>query len=612
MDKEQSKRFRGANDYTFCIFYIIEEIQGIENINNKVSNTCIESISQFEKEKEVLVFPFSCFEIVNIKEIKVDKIDYEIHLKYLGNYSNYIKEQFGTNFFDNIQISNFSQELIDSGILQIHNFFSTWEQKEKPLLIQLDKICFLFDTEANVISFSKNEIIVFNIYAYNILQKINIHTAKILDIIKSTNNRICSCSEDRTIKIIKLIENNTKYSLIHNIDLNGKYATQINFLENEDICYVDNNDNIGFIELKENQYSFNKFIEEEDKIIIMKKLLKNKMVYITENIEGNKKIKFINLIQRIKDNNVIDIKDEYKLLKVIDLLLFYDYIIIGYNHRIDFINYQKPHFIIQSLSYFNFEISNMIILSSNRIILGYYDYDKKESIIREHLLRVEDLQNNKDNLDCIGLGTLENEKIENILKINESQVLINIKNKYCAVYERNNQVSDKLKQKLMDIGIENKEIQRNKTKSINFIEEEKNSDDNMIQYKKSFKYKEINNIFGKDLNLSDISIDNNQEYNNNINKYNSSIYTSINKYSPNLNLQGNIYISNTNISMINKNNIKTSNEIELKKINTNKKKEDDILESKKLISFFPKANDEELIEEDNESDNLFKNSEIII
>ena len=41
----------------------------------------------------------------------------------------------------------------------------------------------------------------------------------------------------------------------------------------------------------------------------------------------------------------------------------------------------------------------MIELSSNRIILGLYDNIKKESIIREQLLRIEDLENNLDKFD---------------------------------------------------------------------------------------------------------------------------------------------------------------------------------------------------------------------
>ena len=118
IDKNIIDKFAGHNDNSFSILYIIEEIQNKEKIGNKVSNAYIGDISKYANEKEVLVFPFSCFEIVEIKKIEDnEKYDYEIHLKYLGNYSKYIKEQFGTNFFDKIEMSNFSQDLIKFGIL---------------------------------------------------------------------------------------------------------------------------------------------------------------------------------------------------------------------------------------------------------------------------------------------------------------------------------------------------------------------------------------------------------------------------------------------------------------------------------------------------------------
>ena len=50
----------------------------------------IEKISFFPNEREVLFFPFSSFEIKDIKETTLgnDK-RYEIKLLYLGKYSNY-------------------------------------------------------------------------------------------------------------------------------------------------------------------------------------------------------------------------------------------------------------------------------------------------------------------------------------------------------------------------------------------------------------------------------------------------------------------------------------------------------------------------------------------
>ena len=124
-EKNMAEGFKRPNNNTYSILYIIQEIKNINNIDKKVSNTLIETISKIPDEKEALVFPFSCFEIINIKKIEKNGIDYEIHLKYLGNYTQYIEEQLGNNFFDKIQISKFSEELIDCKILKINNFFSS-------------------------------------------------------------------------------------------------------------------------------------------------------------------------------------------------------------------------------------------------------------------------------------------------------------------------------------------------------------------------------------------------------------------------------------------------------------------------------------------------------
>ena len=153
MDEKRIRCFKKKTEKTFCVLYKIEEIANKENTDLKISNAIIEDISMIKREKEVLIFPFSCFEIINIKEIKANGVDYEFHLKYLGNYSEYEKDQFGPDFFDNIQITNFSQELIESGIVQIDNLLSEWEKKEE-IKVKLDKICFMLDDQENCISFS--------------------------------------------------------------------------------------------------------------------------------------------------------------------------------------------------------------------------------------------------------------------------------------------------------------------------------------------------------------------------------------------------------------------------------------------------------------------------
>ena len=88
---------------------------------------------------------------------------------------------------------------------------------------------FFLDGEEDCVSFSINDIFIFNINSSKIKQKINIHKDQILDVVKLTFNRICSCSEDGIIKILKIIENNNKYEILINIKMNNDYAIQILF-----------------------------------------------------------------------------------------------------------------------------------------------------------------------------------------------------------------------------------------------------------------------------------------------------------------------------------------------------------------------------------------------
>jgi hypothetical protein len=261
-----------------------------------------------------------------------------------------------------------------------------------------------------------------------------------------------STSKDGIIKIIKLYENNKKYKVVSYITLNNIYAFNILFLYNEDILFVDNKFNLNFYKNNNNNYIYDHQINtKENKILIIKELINEKIIYISEEMTGNKFINIFNLKEKIEENNIKKIEVEnWRNLKVIDLLVFDYYIIIGYDFRIDIYNYEDEAFKIKSLEYFDFKLTNIIILSDNRIILGLFDSKKNESIIRELNLRIEDLKENKNNNYCIGQGNLELKKIKNIIKINKFQILINIENESCIVFERKNDISEELKKSLMN------------------------------------------------------------------------------------------------------------------------------------------------------------------
>jgi len=452
--KEIAKRFGGEyNQNFYSIFYIIQEINNIEKFKNQVSNADIKDFSKLVTEKEVLLFPFSCFEISDIKEKNSDRINFEINLKYIGSYSKYIEEQFDRNYFDKFEMSIFSEEIFDSGILKFNKFLSTWFESDKGE-IKVKNLCFFLEGGEDCIGFKNKEIIVFNISFWKIKQKINIHQDEILDIVKITNNRIISTSKDGTVRIIKLYNNNTKSEEVSSIKLIN-YAVKILFLYNEDLLFVDNENNFKYYKHKNNNYNYDyETITNETKILKIKELTNDKIIYISEKEIGNKFINIINLKEKIEKKNIKKIEEKSRqILKVIDLLVLDDYVIIGYNFRIDIFNYKEEEFMIKSLEYFDFELTNIIFLCSNRIILGLYNSQNNESIIREINIRAEDIKENKNNNYCIGQGNLKLKKIKDIIKIDESQILTNIENESCIIFKRKNAVSEELKKSLMNNNI---------------------------------------------------------------------------------------------------------------------------------------------------------------
>ena len=452
-----------SNNSLYSIIYIIQKIENIEENSNKLSNANIEDFSELKKEKEVLVFPFSCFEIIEIKKIGQNKVDYEIYLKYLGCYSKYIETQFDTNFFDKIEITYFSEELLLNGILNINNFLSTWIKKEENEKLQVNNICFFLDgEEEDFISFINYSIIVFSINLSEIKQAIEVHNGEIIDVIKLKLNRICSSSRDNTIKIIEIYGDNRKNNVIQ---VFNSYALQMLSLNDGNFVIVNELNNLEFYTYQEQNDIKNKYkrekdkvkYKEDDKILKIKKLPNGKIICVTENNEGNKFINYICIKNKIKETNIDKIEESQKL-KLIDILIFYDYLLICFDFRIDIISYQDKSFKAKYLKYFNFELTNIISLSSNRLILGIYDSEKKESFIREHLLRIEDLQNNKIKLNCIGEGKTRQETIKNILKINESQIIINREKTSYSIFERKYEIAEILKNRLKSD--ENKEIKK--------------------------------------------------------------------------------------------------------------------------------------------------------
>ena len=104
-----------------CVSNVLYILEKDDNIDYNLSTYCdIENLSIYQMEREVLFFPFSCFEIKDIKEIKFDnKAIYEIKLLYLGKYLKHINNN--KNILQNIYKipdSEFKKQILDLGLTQ--------------------------------------------------------------------------------------------------------------------------------------------------------------------------------------------------------------------------------------------------------------------------------------------------------------------------------------------------------------------------------------------------------------------------------------------------------------------------------------------------------------
>ena len=105
--------------------YILEKDDNIDY--NLSTHGDRENLSCFPNEKEVLFFPFSTFEIKDIKEIKIEgEIRYEIKLLYLGKYLKEIEKDKNLVEKENeIPNTEFKKQIVEIGLVKPENIKNT-------------------------------------------------------------------------------------------------------------------------------------------------------------------------------------------------------------------------------------------------------------------------------------------------------------------------------------------------------------------------------------------------------------------------------------------------------------------------------------------------------
>mgnify|MGYP002626620546 CR=1 FL=1 len=98
---------------TFFIKLILENNNDLTFVKNSININ--KELSYFEKDDEVLFFPFSCFEIKKIEEIRED-LEYKITLNYLDRCKKLFQPEQNLNLED-LPKNNYSELIFNSGII---------------------------------------------------------------------------------------------------------------------------------------------------------------------------------------------------------------------------------------------------------------------------------------------------------------------------------------------------------------------------------------------------------------------------------------------------------------------------------------------------------------
>jgi len=498
VDKKIASKFLKRNQKNeknnlYDVMLVIEEITDKNVDINNLSNASIKEYSKISAEEEVIVFPFSCFEIIKTKDKKEKDKNYKkIRLRYLGKYGDAIRTQLGNNFLNKITNSELAKELNDFGVIKF-NFTSTWMIKEEKE-ISLKNICFLLENNEDFIGFSDNIIKVFPIYKNEEKQSIVVGD-KIMNIIKLNNNKICSSSINKKINIIKLINDNKGNEIIQIIELKESYAKQILFLSNLSLYFLKNNNVIDIYIFKNEKYEFNKFITAKKNIISIKELPNRQIAYATK----DNYIVFIDFLD-IKEKK--EIKLNNNIIDNQSMLIYNNYLLIAGEYYINLINYISKNKEVLSFYLCN-ELTKIMDVTSDKLMISVYDNDKNDSIIRELNINIKE---KKINVECIGEGFCDNKKIENIVKINTHKIITKIKDNPFLIWEKKEEIFDSYIPSYIK-NEEKKELKEEKKNIINEIIEEDIDEDKNENDINKFLYNEELDISNLNKSISSLNND---------------------------------------------------------------------------------------------------------
>ena len=205
-----------------------------------------------------------------------------------------------------------------------------------------------------------------NIYSekdFKLKQKINEHENSVTYIFKMKNNQILSSSEDETIKIIKLTDNNTKYTIIDKINDNHDFIVQSIEISNGNIVSITSKRTLKFYQLnKDKKYECFKQFDKSGIDFLYE--LPNKNLISASYVEKN--IKFWN----IENYSITQMMNNISIIKSMELMCMLTDNLLGIAAEKFYVIDIENKKLIKKIQINNGNIQCVIKLNNNTLLFG--------------------------------------------------------------------------------------------------------------------------------------------------------------------------------------------------------------------------------------------------
>ena len=249
------------------------------------------------------------------------------------------------------------------------------------------------------ISQNNNSIDIYNLETMKAKLVINVLKGKCNHLINLKKDLICSSSSDFTIKIIKLIENNTQFELIQNLNLHKGSVNMTILSKKGNLISCSNDKTIIIWKYENDKYIFNCKLEGyNDFINSIFELNNNDIISLSS--DG-----YLKIWEKVKDKFVCIYTELLEKPLYQNILDLDNFLFISINRTIYLknLNNIKKTDIIS----FDYKIISMKKLLNNNIILCLEEKKEQIYLIKEYICLI----NNKVNLELVGEGKIEDKII---------------------------------------------------------------------------------------------------------------------------------------------------------------------------------------------------------